>query len=52
MDDIEVTGVTVEELADPRVIRLNISYHLRFDNSDIMTPAETSQETFSIDVPA
>ena len=59
MDDIEVANVGVEEVlvpvtgaVDQRVIRLTVSYHPKFDNSDISTPPETTLESFAIDVPA
>lgn len=53
MDDIQVTKVEVLEVEeDARMVRLNISYQPRFDDSDATSPPETLQETFSIDVPA
>jgi len=53
MDDIQVTNVEVVEIEeDPRVVRLNITYHPRLDATDVASPPETMQETFAIDVPA
>ena len=51
-DSASVLADTVPETIDQRMIRLNISYHPRFDNSDIATPPETTLESFAIDVPA
>jgi hypothetical protein len=44
----EAVPATIEQ----RMIRLSISYHPRFDNSDIATTPETTLESFAIDVPA
>lgn len=43
---------SVPAAVDQRMIRLNISYHPRFDQGEGDKAPETPQETFSIDVPA
>jgi hypothetical protein len=51
-DSPSLLADTIPQTVDQRMIRLSISYHPRFDNSDIATPPETTLESFAIDVPA